>query len=273
MSSDEIVHHLLRTNADVKRAIVGELGEGVLDDDGVIDRKRVGAIVFDDRAKLDFLERLLHPLGHGRVPALARAARSASEPARGLRHRSAAPLRDRRQRALRQGGRDHRPGQAARAAAARHARRPRRAAASGQGEGEARRLRLRQHRHARRARRLGRRGDAGAARREARARSGCSESSLAAFAFYVLETEPRWYERLRYPLEYERDRRRPRRELRPRAAARRSGDLPGVEVRRRRRVVLRRCRPDAAPACRRRRGSPIAPAAPAGTSATSSTPS
>ena len=25
----------------------------------------------------------------------------------------------------------------------------------------------------------------------------------AAFAFYVLETEPRWYERLRYPLEYE----------------------------------------------------------------------
>src|SRR5918993_1493996 len=26
---------------------------------------------------------------------------------------------------------------------------------------------------------------------------------LAAFAVYVLETEPRWYERLRYPLEYE----------------------------------------------------------------------
>ena len=27
--------------------------------------------------------------------------------------------------------------------------------------------------------------------------------ALAAFAFYVLETEPRWYERLRYPLRYE----------------------------------------------------------------------
>jgi soluble lytic murein transglycosylase len=26
---------------------------------------------------------------------------------------------------------------------------------------------------------------------------------VAAFGFYVLETEPRWYERLRYPLEYE----------------------------------------------------------------------
>ena len=62
VSSDEIVHHLLRSNAGVKEAIIGELGEGVLDEDGVIDRKRVGAIVFGDRAKLDFLEQLLHPL-------------------------------------------------------------------------------------------------------------------------------------------------------------------------------------------------------------------
>ena len=62
VSSDEIVHHLLRSNEDVKRAIVGELGDGVLDEDGVIDRGRVGAIVFGDRAKLDFLEGLLHPL-------------------------------------------------------------------------------------------------------------------------------------------------------------------------------------------------------------------
>ncbi len=62
VSSDEIVHHLLRSNEDVKEAIVGELGDGVLDENGVIDRRRVGEIVFGDRAKLDFLERLLHPL-------------------------------------------------------------------------------------------------------------------------------------------------------------------------------------------------------------------
>lgn len=62
VSSDEIVHHLLRTDPDVRRAIVGELGEDVLDREGGIDRKRVGAIVFGDRAKLDFLEQLLHPL-------------------------------------------------------------------------------------------------------------------------------------------------------------------------------------------------------------------
>jgi dephospho-CoA kinase len=62
VSSDEIVHHLLRADEDVKQAIVGELGEDVLDDEGVVDRKRVGEIVFGDRAKLDFLEKLLHPL-------------------------------------------------------------------------------------------------------------------------------------------------------------------------------------------------------------------
>jgi dephospho-CoA kinase len=62
VSSDEIVHHLLRSDADVKAAIVGELGERVLDDEGRVDRKRVGAIVFGDREKLDFLEQLLHPL-------------------------------------------------------------------------------------------------------------------------------------------------------------------------------------------------------------------
>ena len=62
VSSDEIVHHLLRSDADVKAAIVRELGEEVLDEVGGVDRKRVGAIVFGDREKLDFLEKLLHPL-------------------------------------------------------------------------------------------------------------------------------------------------------------------------------------------------------------------
>jgi dephospho-CoA kinase len=62
VSSDEIVHHLLRSDAEVRAAIVAELGEGVLAEDGSIDRKRVADVVFADRAKLDFLERLLHPL-------------------------------------------------------------------------------------------------------------------------------------------------------------------------------------------------------------------
>ena len=61
VSSDEIVHHLLRTDPEVREAIVRELGEGVLANDGSIDRARVAEVVFADRAKLDFLEALLHP--------------------------------------------------------------------------------------------------------------------------------------------------------------------------------------------------------------------
>ena len=62
VSSDEIVHHLLAENGEVRAALVAELGEGILDDAGRIDRGRVAELVFADRAKLEFLEGLLHPL-------------------------------------------------------------------------------------------------------------------------------------------------------------------------------------------------------------------
>jgi dephospho-CoA kinase len=61
VSSDEIVHHLLANDLEVREALVRELGEGILDAKGEIDRARVAEIVFADRAKLDFLEGLLHP--------------------------------------------------------------------------------------------------------------------------------------------------------------------------------------------------------------------
>jgi dephospho-CoA kinase len=61
VSSDEIVHHLLRADSEVREAIVSELGEDVLDAEGTIDRSRVAKKVFGDRAKLEFLEQLLHP--------------------------------------------------------------------------------------------------------------------------------------------------------------------------------------------------------------------
>lgn len=61
VSSDEIVHELLREDAEVKRAVVDRLGEGVLGPDGEIDRAKVGEIVFSDPGALRWLERLLHP--------------------------------------------------------------------------------------------------------------------------------------------------------------------------------------------------------------------
>jgi dephospho-CoA kinase len=61
VSSDEIVHHLLRRD-DVKDTIVEQLGLGILAPDGEIDRGALGTVVFNDRAALDWLEALLHPL-------------------------------------------------------------------------------------------------------------------------------------------------------------------------------------------------------------------
>ena len=61
VSSDEIVHHLLATDAEVKRALVERFGEEILGAEGAPDRERIALRVFDDRAALDFLEKLLHP--------------------------------------------------------------------------------------------------------------------------------------------------------------------------------------------------------------------
>jgi len=62
ISSDEIVHRLLRENAEVKRAIVDRFGAGVVGRDGEIDRNRVADIVFTNRTELSWLEAMLHPL-------------------------------------------------------------------------------------------------------------------------------------------------------------------------------------------------------------------
>jgi dephospho-CoA kinase len=62
VSSDEIVHHLLANDPDVKQALVERLGEEILGEDGAPDRERIALRVFKDRDALDFLEKLLHPL-------------------------------------------------------------------------------------------------------------------------------------------------------------------------------------------------------------------
>jgi dephospho-CoA kinase len=61
ISSDEIVHRLLREDDDVRRAVLDRWGDGVLGDDGEIDRSKVADIVFADGDELCWLEELLHP--------------------------------------------------------------------------------------------------------------------------------------------------------------------------------------------------------------------
>ena len=62
VSSDEIVHHLLRSDPEVKQALVERLGEDILDAEGVPDRERIAVRVFRDPEALEWLESLLHPL-------------------------------------------------------------------------------------------------------------------------------------------------------------------------------------------------------------------
>jgi dephospho-CoA kinase len=61
ISSDEIVHELLRTDEDVRAALRERWGDGVFAPSGEVDRERVAQVVFADAGELDWLERLLHP--------------------------------------------------------------------------------------------------------------------------------------------------------------------------------------------------------------------
>jgi len=62
ISSDEIVHRLLRDNEDVRKALVDRFGDRILDDIGQINRAAVGEIVFGDPDALRWQHDLLHPL-------------------------------------------------------------------------------------------------------------------------------------------------------------------------------------------------------------------
>jgi dephospho-CoA kinase len=61
VSSDEIVHHLLR-RPEVREAVVARMGHGVVSPAGEIERGALATVVFNDREALAWLEELLHPL-------------------------------------------------------------------------------------------------------------------------------------------------------------------------------------------------------------------
>jgi dephospho-CoA kinase len=59
VSSDEIVHQLLRSDPNVRRELVERFGPDVIGSDGA-DRGKIADIVFNDQDQLDWLEELLH---------------------------------------------------------------------------------------------------------------------------------------------------------------------------------------------------------------------
>jgi dephospho-CoA kinase len=62
VSSDQIVHRLLREDAEVRKALLDRFGDRILDEANQIDRSAIADIVFPDPEALDWLEGLLHPL-------------------------------------------------------------------------------------------------------------------------------------------------------------------------------------------------------------------
>jgi dephospho-CoA kinase len=62
VSSDEIVHRLLREDEEVRRRLLERFGDRILDEADQIDRAAIAEIVFGDREALEWLEGLLHPL-------------------------------------------------------------------------------------------------------------------------------------------------------------------------------------------------------------------
>ena len=61
ISSDDIVHELLRADKEVRDAVRERFGDAVFGPDGQIDRSLVAERVFGHASELDWLERLLHP--------------------------------------------------------------------------------------------------------------------------------------------------------------------------------------------------------------------
>jgi dephospho-CoA kinase len=61
IDADEIVHKLLSSNNDTTKAITNVFGPAVIKPDGVVDRARLGEIVFADADARIRLERLIHP--------------------------------------------------------------------------------------------------------------------------------------------------------------------------------------------------------------------
>jgi dephospho-CoA kinase len=61
ISSDDIVHRLLREDDEVRQELLDRFGTAILDEGGNVDRPAIGRIVFDDPEALAWLEGLLHP--------------------------------------------------------------------------------------------------------------------------------------------------------------------------------------------------------------------
>jgi dephospho-CoA kinase len=61
IDADVVAHGVLKRGTPAWRSVVNAFGYDILRDDGAVDRRKLGAVVFNDAAKLRTLERIIHP--------------------------------------------------------------------------------------------------------------------------------------------------------------------------------------------------------------------
>lgn len=62
INADEIGHQLLKADSPVLNVLINTFGQEILEDTGDVSRKKLGAIVFKDKAAREQLNSILHPL-------------------------------------------------------------------------------------------------------------------------------------------------------------------------------------------------------------------
>lgn len=70
IDADELARLVVAPGSEGLRQIVSHFGAEILDDDGNLDRRKLGALVFADREKLADLEGMIHPLVQAQVQSL-----------------------------------------------------------------------------------------------------------------------------------------------------------------------------------------------------------
>jgi len=61
IDADVISHEVTKPNGSAFEEIISSFGSNILDDNGLIDRKKMRSIIFDDASKKKILEGIIHP--------------------------------------------------------------------------------------------------------------------------------------------------------------------------------------------------------------------
>jgi len=70
IDTDEVGHEVSKPGTEAWRAVVGTFGQGIISNDGTIDRRKLGKIVFRDPDARARLNQIMHPRIRERVEAL-----------------------------------------------------------------------------------------------------------------------------------------------------------------------------------------------------------